>query len=132
MKKEVISDKEWKNKLTAEQYQILREKGTESPFTGKYVNFNEKGEYACTGCGNILFDSSKKFDSACGWPSFYDAKKDAVELKEDNSLGMNRTEVICKRCGGHLGHIFKDAPDQPTGNRFCINSAGLNFRGTKK
>jgi peptide-methionine (R)-S-oxide reductase len=122
------SDKEWKKKLTSEQYHILREKGTEMPFSGKYVKFNKKGEYVCAACGNKLFDSKTKFHSSCGWPSFDNAKKDAVEFHEDLSHGMKRIEVICKRCGSHLGHIFDDGPTS-TGKRYCINSLALNFKG---
>ena len=121
------SEKEWKEKLSHEQYNVLREKGTEMPFTGKYVKFNKKGKYVCAACGNELFDSEKKFDSDCGWPSFYDAKKDVIEFKKDFSHGMMRTEVICRKCGGHLGHIFDDGP-KPTGKRYCINSIAMEFK----
>lgn len=120
----------WKKKLTKEQYHVLREKGTEMPFSGKYVKFDRKGKYVCAACGNELFDSKTKFDSSCGWPSFYDAKKDAVEFKKDMSHLMIRTEVICKKCGGHLGHVFGDGP-KPAGKRYCINSLALNFEGKK-
>ncbi len=122
-----LTNEEWKKRLTSEQYHVLREKGTEAPYTGALVNNTETGVYTCAACGNVLFDSSTKFDSHCGWPSFYDAKPGAVAFREDSSHGMVRTEVTCTNCGGHLGHIFPDAPDQPTGQRFCINSAALEF-----
>ena len=117
-------------KLSAEQYHILKEKGTEAPFSGKYVTYDKKGQYNCAACGNELFSSETKFDSNCGWPSFYDAKKDAVDFSEDLSYGMKRTEVTCKKCGGHLGHIFDDGP-KPTGKRFCINSISMIFKEKK-
>ena len=120
---------EWKKKLSKEQYAVLREKATEAPFTGKYVKNKEKGMYACAACGNELFSSETKFDSGTGWPSFYDvAKKGTVKLVEDNSHGMHRTEVVCAKCGGHLGHLFDDAVDMPTGKRYCINSCSLDFK----
>lgn len=122
-----LSNDEWKKRLTPEQYHVLREKGTEAPYSGALVNNTEAGTYTCAACGAVLFDSSTKFDSHCGWPSFYDAKSGAVNFAEDTSHGMVRTEVTCANCGGHLGHIFPDAPDQPTGQRFCINSAALEF-----
>jgi len=125
------SNDEWRKKLTPEQYHVLREKGTEAPYSGALLNNKDAGTYACAACGNILFDSSTKFDSHCGWPSFYDAKPGSVNFSEDNSLGMERTEITCANCGGHLGHIFPDAPDQPTGQRYCINSAALNFMPKK-
>ncbi|MAG78200.1 peptide-methionine (R)-S-oxide reductase [archaeon] len=127
---EKMSEIDWRKKLTKEQYHVLREKGTELPFTGEYVKFDKKGEYVCAACGNELFNSDTKYDSNCGWPSFYDAKKGAVEFKEDNSLLMKRTEVVCGKCGGHLGHIFEDGP-KPTGKRFCINSVSLKFKEKK-
>ncbi len=122
-------DDNWKKKLTPEQYRVLREKGTESPFTGKYVNMHDDGMYHCAGCNTPLFSSDTKFDSKSGWPSFYDvADKGNVKLIEDNSHGMHRTEVVCKTCGGHLGHVFDDGPQDKTGKRFCINSCALEFK----
>lgn len=122
-----------KNKnLTPEQRKILYEKGTEAPFTGKYLNMKEKGMYSCVACGNPLFSSNAKFESGTGWPSFYDVvSKGNVELKEDDSHGMRRTEVICAKCGGHLGHLFNDGPEDKTGKRYCINSACLMFNPKK-
>ena len=120
-------DAGWKKKLTPEQFHVLREKGTEAPFTGKLLYNDERGSYVCAACGNELFSSGTKFEADCGWPSFYDAKPGSVKLTKDDSHGMHRTEVTCARCGGHLGHIFDDAPDQPTGQRYCINSAALDF-----
>lgn len=121
------SEKEWKKILKPERYHILREKGTEKPFTGKLLKNKEKGTYICAACQNPLFSSDTKFDSGSGWPSFWDViSKGNVELKNDYSLGMKRIEVICNNCGGHLGHVFDDGP-KPTGKRYCINSASLNF-----
>lgn len=125
------TEEQWKKVLSPDQYRVLREKGTELPFTGKYETFNGEGRYVCAACGAELFESGTKFDANCGWPSFYDAKKGAVEFHDDSSLGMSRTEVDCANCGSHLGHIFNDAPDQPTGQRYCINSVSLDFKPKK-
>lgn len=123
---------EWKDKLTPEQYKILREKGTEAPFSGTLLHNDKSGDYTCGACGNVVFKSDTKFDSGSGWPSFYDvANTKAVKLEEDASLGMHRVEVMCANCGSHLGHVFNDAPSQPTGMRFCINSAALDFKEKK-
>jgi peptide-methionine (R)-S-oxide reductase len=122
------SESDWKEKLTPEQYHVIREKGTEPAFTGKFHNHKEKGIYICAACGNELFESKTKFDSGTGWPSFDDPKNpEYVELKSDFSHGISRTEVMCKKCGGHLGHVFNDGPTK-TGKRFCINSCSLGFR----
>lgn len=115
------------NKLSEEQKQVLLKKGTEKPFTGKLLHNKEKGNYTCAQCGNVLFDSKTKFDSGSGWPSFYDAVPGSVKLEEDSSHGMERIEVTCSKCGGHLGHIFDDGP-KPTGKRYCINSLSLDFK----
>src|SRR3989337_1894480 len=118
------TDEEWRSELTAEQYEVLRRKATETPFTGAYVDEHGSGVYRCAGCGTELFDAGRKFESGSGWPSFYQPKDpDAVETETDRSFFTTRTEVHCSRCGGHLGHIFEDARDQPTGLRYCINSA---------
>lgn len=120
-------NKQWHSDLTPEQYHVLREAGTEAPYSGEYWNYRGEGTYECAGCGMVLFDSTTKFDSHCGWPSFYDAKPGTVEMRDDDSHGMHRIEVICNRCGGHLGHVFPDGPP-PTGQRYCINSISMKFR----
>jgi len=132
MKKEqkIITDEEWKNKLTSTEYHILREKGTERPFTGKYDEFFEDGLYRCAGCDEELFISETKYNSGCGWPAFYESLPNKIEESEDNSFGMKRIEITCKNCGGHLGHVFNDGP-KPTGLRYCINSASLDFEPEK-
>ncbi|HXH26565.1 MAG TPA: peptide-methionine (R)-S-oxide reductase MsrB [Candidatus Acidoferrum sp.] len=122
------TDEQWKKQLTPEQYAVLRQEATEAPYSGEYLNLTDKGMYVCAACGAELFDSGTKFDANCGWPSFYDAKPGAMEFHQDNTFGMARTAVTCATCGGHLGHIFDDAPDQPTGKRYCINSVGLKFQ----
>jgi peptide-methionine (R)-S-oxide reductase len=125
--------KQMNKDLTKEQKQILFDKGTEAPFSGKFVDHKDNGMYTCVNCGKALFDSKTKFESGSGWPSFYDvAKTGAVKLVDDSDHGMQRTEVICSNCGVHLGHVFEDAYDQPTGQRFCINSACLAFEPKSK
>jgi peptide-methionine (R)-S-oxide reductase len=121
------TDEEWRRELTPEQYRVLREKGTERAFTGQYADTKDPGTYLCAACGQELFTSDTKFDSGCGWPSFYEpAKSEVIDEHDDHTFGMRRTEVTCSRCGGHLGHVFPDGP-RPTGLRYCINSASLKL-----
>lgn len=122
------TEEEWKKELTPQEYKVLREKGTEAPFTGEYDHSFENGMYKCAACGAELFSSDRKYDSGCGWPAFDEALPNAVEFTEDNTLGMRRVEVTCKKCGGHLGHVFPDGPKETTGKRFCINSVSLKFK----
>jgi peptide-methionine (R)-S-oxide reductase len=127
MEKVEKSEVEWRAELSPDEYHVLREKGTEPAFTGTYWDAKEAGTYRCRACGQELFSSDTKFDSGTGWPSFWEpAESDAVELRPDNSFFMRRTEVVCARCGSHLGHLFDDGP-QPTGQRFCINSCSLDL-----
>lgn len=122
------SDQEWREILSEEEFTILRKKGTERPFTGKYDKFFDEGVYYCSGCGKALFTSSSKFDSGCGWPAFdREIEKGAVDYEHDTAFGMRRTEILCNNCGGHLGHVFNDGPTE-TGERFCVNSASIKFK----
>lgn len=133
MAKIELTDKQWRERLTPEQYQILRQKGTEAAFSGALLDKKDDGTYTCSACGAELFKSEHKFDSNSGWPSFYDVfSSDSVKLDDDISHGMQRIEASCSSCGGHLGHVFNDVPDQPTGQRFCINSVSLDFKPKTK
>jgi peptide-methionine (R)-S-oxide reductase len=125
------TEEEWKKKLTPEQYKILREKGTEAPFTGKLLHEKKDGTYMCQACGNPLFSSDTKFDSGTGWPSFDQALPGAVKYEHDDKYGMDRTEVLCSKCGSHLGHVFDDGPTS-TGKRFCLNSVCLELEEENK
>lgn len=125
-KKNELTEEEWKKKLTPEEFHILREKGTERPFTGEYDKFYKDGTYKCAGCGTELFTSSSKYDSGCGWPAFYEAMPEKIQESADNSFGMTRVEITCENCGGHLGHVFNDGPE-PSGLRYCVNSISLDF-----
>ena len=121
------SEEYWKEKLSTKQYRILRLKGTELPFSGENNSHKEKGNYYCAGCGEVIFNSEGKFDSGCGWPSFFTpADSGKIKTEKDMSHGMNRIEIMCKKCGGHLGHVFEDGP-KPTGLRYCVNSLSLEF-----
>lgn len=126
------TNEQWKSELTPEEFAILRQAATERPWTGELLDEKRAGVYRCKGCGQELFRSTAKFDSHCGWPSFYiPSEQDAVELLKDTTLGMERVEVRCSNCGSHLGHLFDDAPQTPTGDRFCMNSVSLSFEATE-
>tara|TARA_B110001454_G_C12541277_1_gene359517 strand:- start:111 stop:506 length:396 start_codon:yes stop_codon:yes gene_type:complete len=128
MKKIIKSEEEWKNLLTEEEFLITRKKGTEPAFSGKEFNIINEGSFICKCCNTNLFNSSAKFDSGCGWPSFYEQiSPEAIKMEKDTSLGMNRTEILCAKCDSHLGHIFDDGPD-PTGQRYCVNSLSIHYK----
>ncbi len=132
MGKEQKTDEEWRNILSPEKFKVLREKATEAPFSGDYDGLYADGTYACAGCGQVLFSSGTKFDAGCGWPSFYDVIPGSVEFNSDGTLGMERTEVTCANCGGHLGHVFEgEGFATPTDQRYCINSLSLTFKPEK-
>lgn len=122
-----VTEQQWRDKLTAEEFRVCREKGTERPFTGELLNVTEAGHFTCKCCGEVLFQSEHKFDAGCGWPSFYEeAIKGNIDYIEDNSLGMQRIEIVCSHCDAHLGHVFPDGP-KPTGKRYCVNSVSIAF-----
>ncbi len=121
------TDAEWKAELSSEEYRILREAGTERPFSGKYNDHHAQGTYVCKGCGEPLYEASAKFDSGCGWPSYDKSIAGAIEYRRDSSLGMLRVEILCANCGGHQGHVFEDGPTE-TGQRYCVNSASIDFK----
>lgn len=124
-----LSEEQWSEKLTPEQFRVLRKKGTEKPFTGEYDTFFGEGTYLCAGCGAALFGSNAKYNSGCGWPAFdKPISEDSIEYLKDKSFGMIREEILCANCGGHLGHVFNDGPAETTGMRFCVNSASLKFK----
>ncbi len=132
MRKVEKTDAEWREQLDPEQYRILRQAGTERPYAGEYTDTEDEGTYKCAGCGEPLFTNETKFHSGCGWPAFYaPTHENAIESHADNSLGMRRVEVLCNACGGHLGHVFPDAPHMPGGMRYCINSKSLDFEPAK-
>jgi len=124
--KKDLNEEEWKQRLTPAQFKVLRQKGTEAPFSGELLHIEDNGQFKCAGCGNVIFDSSSKFDSGTGWPSFTEARIGSVIIQKDESHGMIRNEVLCAQCGGHLGHVFDDGP-LPSGKRFCINCVALQF-----
>lgn len=133
MQKIIKTNEEWKKELSSEQYRVLRESGTEAAFRGEYTDLTDEGIYNCGACGNQLFSSDNKFHSGCGWPSFDDIQNlEAIETRIDDSHSMTRTEVVCARCEGHLGHVFPDGPRDTTGLRYCINSVALDFKSTKE
>ncbi len=131
--KMIKTDAEWREQLTPEQYRVLRQQGTERPYTGKYVNTKTEGTYACAACGQTLFSSDTKFESGTGWPSFWDVVDQGhVELRHDNAHGMKRIEAVCSRCGSHLGHVFEDGPRETTGLRYCINSVSIALKSDEE
>jgi peptide-methionine (R)-S-oxide reductase len=127
MEKVQKTEEEWRDQLSEEEFYVLRKKGTERAFTGEYHDFHGEGLFVCRACGTQLFESGTKFDSGCGWPSFYQAMPGSVQFHEDRTYGMRRVEVTCTSCDGHLGHVFPDAPQTPTGERYCINSVSIRF-----